>query len=73
MGHDCAHCHDEAVNRQLPIAVVIFIVLHLSTYEEHQVVLLVNSLALKGILMIDDFLIKNTVTMFLIFLHLLWV
>ena len=31
-----AHCHDGAANHQLPIAVAVFIVLHLSTDKEHQ-------------------------------------
>ena len=35
MIHEQAHCHDEAANHQLPIAVAIFIVLHLSTNKEH--------------------------------------
>ena len=33
--HERAHCHDEVDNHQLPIAVAIFIVLHLSTDGEH--------------------------------------
>ena len=33
--HEQAHCCDEVANHQLPIAVALFIILHLSTNEDH--------------------------------------
>ena len=33
--HEQAHCPDEAANHQLSRAVAIFIIMHLSTDEEH--------------------------------------
>ena len=35
MLHEWARCHDEAANPQLPTAVAIFVILHLSTHKEH--------------------------------------
>ena len=69
--HEQECCHDEAVNHQLPIAVAVFIVLHLSTQKNIEVVLHVNYLVHRGILMMDNsFPIKQHLNMVLILLQL---
>ena len=52
--HEQACCHDEAANHQLPIATAIFIVLSLLTNENIEVVLLINCLAWRGVLVMDN-------------------
>ena len=47
-------CFGEAANHQLPMAVAIFIELHLLTNENTEVVLLINCLAWRGVLVMDN-------------------
>ena len=52
--HERVHSPEEVANHQLPIAAAVFTVLHHSIEEEIEVVLLINYLAYRGVLMMDN-------------------